>query len=240
MYKGKRVLGVITARGGSKGIPKKNIIEVAGKPLIFWTILAAQQSRYLTRTIVSTDDSEIAEVARRYNAEVPFVRPKELADDDARSIDVVKHALLWVEHDEGREYDIIVLLQPTSPCRLASDIDNGVRKLADEGVSSVVSVYRIRRPHPSRIKRLEGDVLRPYCIAEEEGLPRQRLDEAYARNGALYVFTRDLLMERDTLYGDSPRAIVMPIERSCEIDDPVDVVVCEYYLERLIKTERER
>ncbi|MCI0533120.1 acylneuraminate cytidylyltransferase family protein, partial [bacterium] len=126
-----KTLGIITARGGSKGIPRKNIKELMGKPLIAYTILAAKGSALLSRAIVSTDDAEIAEIARMHGADVPFMRPAELAEDASTSIAVVQHAVSWIRENENEIYDYVMILQPTSPLRTAEDIDACI-KIADE------------------------------------------------------------------------------------------------------------
>ena len=127
MYKGKNILGLIPARGGSKGLPRKNIIPLLGKPLIAWTIEQALASKYLDRVVVSTDDNEIAEISKKYGAEVPFIRPKELAEDNAKGIDVVLHAIDWLkENDKQKQYDLIMLIQPVSPLSAKEGINKAM------------------------------------------------------------------------------------------------------------------
>ena len=123
VYKNKKILGVITARGGSKGIPRKNIKELNGKPLIAYTIESAKDSNYLTRCIVSTDDEELLKSTKQHSADVPFIRPAELAQDKSTSMEVVQHALKWLKENNGEEYDYLMILQPTSPLRTSEDID---------------------------------------------------------------------------------------------------------------------
>ena len=160
------VLGVIPARGGSKGVPKKNIREVGGKPLIAWTIEAALASR-LDRVIVSSDDDQIIEIARGYGDLAPFVRPAELASDSARTLPVVQHAVSYVEAEHG-EVESVVLLQPTTPLRSAADIDEGLRRMKESGCDSVVSVVEVGGYHPFRMKRIVGGDVRAIVIAPED------------------------------------------------------------------------
>ncbi len=154
-YKGKKTLGVITARGGSKGIPRKNIKELLGKSLIAYTVDAAAGSQYLSRCIVSTDDSEIAEISKKYGAEVPFMRPEDLAQDKSTSIPVIQHALTWLKDNEGEEYDYVMILQPTSPLRSAEDIDACIQKIVDTGADSVMSMYELTDFAPKKIKKID-------------------------------------------------------------------------------------
>ena len=154
-----RVLGVIPARGGSKTIPKKNTIDLLGIPLIAYTIREALKAKTLTRLIVSSEDSEILSVARTYGAETPFVRPGELATDDSLIIDVVIHATTTVEEREGRKYDYVVVLQPTTPLRRAEDIDSAVAKLITSGADSVIGVVNVGAMHPYRMKRIANGLL---------------------------------------------------------------------------------
>ena len=139
MFKGKRILGIIPARGGSKGLPQKNVKSLQGKPLIAWTIEQSLASKHLDQVIVSTDDKEIDAVSERFGVKAPFVRPEALATDEARMVDVVLHAINWLENND-RIYDLIVLLQPTSPTRITEDIDNAIELLFKRGASSIISV----------------------------------------------------------------------------------------------------
>ena len=143
MYKNKRILGVITARGGSKGIPRKNIKKLNNKPLIWYTINSALRSKFLTKFIVSTEDHEIASISRYYGADVPFIRPTYLAKDNSKSIEVVQHALKWHKHNKNEDYDYLMILQPTSPLRSSKDIDECIKKIINTDSDSVMSVYEI-------------------------------------------------------------------------------------------------
>lgn len=218
-----KVLAVIPARGGSKGVLRKNIRPVNGKPLIAYTIEEALKSKVVSRVIVSTEDPEIADIALRLGADVPFVRPAELAKDQTLMVPVVKHALSFVEAEEGLQYDYVILLQPTAPLRLAEDIDGAFAKLASTGADSVISVCQVDDVHPIRMKKIVDDRIKAFCIEETEGTRRQDLPAAFMRNGAIYAARRSTLMDKDSLRGDDSRPYVMPRERSVSIDNELDM-----------------
>ena len=150
----RRILGITLARGGSKSVPKKNIRPLLGIPLIAYTIAEAKKSKFITRYIVSTDSEEIKQVAIQYGAEVPFLRPANLATDNATSSDALQHAVDWVEKDEGQQYDFVVELMCTNPMKTVDDIDAAIEKLMDTGADSVIGVNRLEDHHPARIKKL--------------------------------------------------------------------------------------
>jgi len=211
-------IGLITARGGSKSIPQKNIKMLAGKPLIAWTIEAAQESKGLSRVIVSTDDEKIAEVARQWGAEVPFIRPAELALDDSSSISVVLHAINWMEESEGFSPDYVMLLQPTSPLRTAEDIDQSIELARKKRAVAVVSVCEAVH-HPYDCKRVLGDeTLADFISTDIVYLRRQDLPPAYALNGAIYLCQRMSLLREQTFYPEGTIAYIMPPDRSLDID----------------------
>lgn len=230
------VLGIIPARGGSKGIPGKNLAPVDGSPLIAYTIEAARQAKLLTRCVVSTDDENIASVARGLGADVPFLRPAALATDDALTFPVLLHALEHVEREDGRAYQIVVLLQPTTPLRTAEDIDEGVRMLTDRGADSVVSVVDVGGHHPFRMKRLldDGRLVNYIDQGFEDMRPRQQLPPVYIRSGALYITRRSVMMEQQRLIGDRCFGLVIPPERSINVDQTTDL----YVAERLLAEQR--
>lgn len=232
MYRNRTTLGIITARGGSKGIPRKNIKDLCGKPLIAYTIAAARESTLLTRCIVSTDDAEIASVARAAGGDVPFLRPDELATDTASSLAVAQHALRML-HDAGEWYDYAMILQPTSPLRTAADIDACIAMIVDTDADSVMSVVELADFAPKKIKRIADDALLPY-FGEGEGKTsarRQTLEPAYKRNCAIYLTRASCVMEGD-LFGAVSRPYVMPEERSVDINAPVDFAFAEFFLTR--------
>ena len=223
-----RILGIIPARGGSKGVPRKNIRLVAGVPLLAYTIWAAQQSRKLTYFVTSTDDQEIAAVARQYGSPV-ILRPPELAADDTPMVPVVEHALTTVEQEEA-PFDCIVVLQPTAPQRTGEDIDAALALLVETGADSVVSVYEVGDHHPARMYRLSEDGrLIPYAEEPPHRL-RQALPPVYHRNGAIYACRRSVLIEHRTLIGLNTQPYIMPRERSINIDDELDLAFADFVL----------
>ena len=232
------VLAIIPARGGSKGIPQKNIISFCGKPLIAYTIIEAIESELISRTVVSTDSIEIADIARSYGAEVPFIRPDNLASDVTPALPVIKHA---VQHMVDREHytpDIIVLLQPTSPLRTKKHIDDALKLLIDNNADSIVSVTKV--PHncsPVSIMKIVDGFLEPFLeSSDEQKQIRQQKPVYYARNGAaIYAFTYDCLMKKNSIYGDKILPFEMAKEDSFDVDDPVDLEITSYFLEKRLK-----
>jgi CMP-N,N'-diacetyllegionaminic acid synthase len=238
-----RPLAVIPARGGSKGVLRKNLRLIGSKPLIAYTIEAALAVRpRLYRTIVSTDDEEIASVARAYGADAPFLRPGALAGDEVPMVPVLQHAVRFVEKKDGLTLDWVLLLQPTAPLRIPEDIEAALALAGRGGCDSVISVVQVFAVHPVLMKRIEDDRLLPYCMEEKEGTRRQDYQPpAYMRNGAIYLTRRDVLMERGSVWGDVIRPYVMPAERSVSIDSELDVKVVETIMrERLTGRRRDR
>jgi len=227
-------LAVITARSGSRDIPGKNIRPLGGRPLIEYTIEAASRCRRLTDTIVSTDSEEIADIARRAGATVPFLRPGHLAQDNTPHLPVIQHALTEMERLRDTQYDLVVTLQPTSPFRLPEDIDGTIGILLETGADSAVSVCEVAAAaHPIKAKRLDGSLLVPYCVPEPEGIRRQELPPAYKRSGAVYASRRTLVMGAGRFYGDRIAAYVVPRERSIDIDMPLDWIMAEFMVTQL-------
>ncbi|MDT4969342.1 MAG: CMP-N,N-diacetyllegionaminic acid synthase [Acidobacteriota bacterium] len=227
------MVGLITARGGSKGIPRKNIASLAGKPLIAWTIKAAQESRALDRIIVSTDDPEIADVAREWGADVPFMRPPELAADDSPHHGVVIHAIRWLESQPAPPPDYIMLLQPTSPLRKAEDIDAAAAIAAEKDADAVISVCPTH-DHPYISKRIADDGRLLNFVEPPKGyLPRQALPPVYALNGAIYLVRREVMLASEDWNTPRTFAYVMPPERSVDIDSPWDLHLVDVILRDL-------
>jgi CMP-N,N'-diacetyllegionaminic acid synthase len=229
------VLGIIPARGGSKGVPGKNIKELGGKPLINYTIEVAKQS-LLSRVIVSTDDELIMAVARTAGAEIPFVRPAELASDTSRSIDVALHALMEMELITGLHYDAIMLLQPTAPFKIVQDIDRAIELLVENpDADSVISVTDVKAHHPARMKYLENGLLidPPFCESFENQ-NRQELLPMYIRNGAIYLSRRSTILS-NSYKGKKSLAHVMPEIRSVNIDTLDDFEMAEWLFLKHIK-----
>ena len=225
-------LGLITARGGSKGIPGKNVAPLAGKPLIAWTIEAALHSRCLSRVIVSTDDREIAEVSKKFGAEVPFMRPGELSGDDSPHMAVVLHAIQWLEDGEGWSPDYVVLLQPTSPFRTAEDIDAAAGVALDRNADSVISVNEAPS-HPYKVNRLtDRGTLVSFLEPPKGYLRRQTMPEALFENGAVYMARREVLLKEKRWYTENTYPFVMPEERSLDIDSPWDLELAGLILQQ--------
>jgi CMP-N,N'-diacetyllegionaminic acid synthase len=232
-----RILALIPARGGSKGIPRKNLAIIGGHPLIVHTILTAKASGRLTRIVVSTDDRDISEVARQYGADVPFVRPPELSTDHAKSADVVLHALRALEEQDERRYDVICLLEPTSPLRTIADINGALDMLASSDADAVVSVYRVEAPHPIKTLQIDGNRIGPFMPDRwRPNLTRQELPPVYAVNGAVYCIRRDAFLASRSFWGASAAPYVMPQERSVNIDTPLDLTVADVLLKQREQT----
>jgi CMP-N,N'-diacetyllegionaminic acid synthase len=226
MIGGKSVLGLIAARGGSKGVPGKNIFVVNGRPLIQWSIDAARASRYIDRLILSSDDSAIMDVARNAGCEVPFRRDAALASDTASAIEVVADALMRVSG-----YDIVVLLQPTSPLRIAADIDGAIELLVSSGAGACVTV-READEHPYWMFRL-GDDGRLSRFAEPVGgmpLRRQDLPSAWSLNGAVYVADCNWFLQNRTFLSPATVGYPMPADRSLDIDTVADLELLQRIL----------
>jgi len=221
-----KVLALIPARGGSKGIPQKNIISLAGKPLIAWTIEAAKRSQYIDRLVLSSDCSNIQAVAREYGCGVPFNRPAELATDEASTMDVVLDTLKRITG-----YDILVLLQTTSPLRLAADIDGCLEALIESKAPACVSV-RAALDHPYLSYRITGNgKISPYAVPTSGGsLRRQDLPPAWCLNGAVYVAHAQWLCQSGSFICAETQSYCMPTERSIDIDTPSDLMLAENIL----------
>lgn len=236
-----KILAIIPARGGSKGVPHKNVRLVAGKPLIAYTIEAAiAVSERIHRLVVSTDDEEIARVARQYGADVPFLRPAELSGDRIPMVPVLQHAIHTIEAQDGLSLDWVLLLQPTAPLRTANDIRAAI-DLAERGdCDSVISVVQVFATHPILMKRIENNQLLPFCIEEKEGTRRQDYQPpAYMRNGAIYLTRRDILVERNSIWGEIIRPYVMPEERSVSIDNELDLKLAALMIQEQRKAREE-
>jgi CMP-N,N'-diacetyllegionaminic acid synthase len=215
-----RVLGLVPARGGSKGVPRKNIRMLGGQPLLQYTAKAALASRLLTKTIISTEDEEIAQVGRLCGLEAPFLRPVELAEDTTPTLPVVQHAVLWLER-HGEVFDAICLLQPTNPFRTAEDIDACIELMERSGSDSVISVLPIpAQYHPYWVYlRDESGRLR-LSNGEAAPLPRrQELPPAFHREGSVYVTRRDVLIDDSSLYGKHVEGYLVDARKSINIDD---------------------
>ena len=228
-------LGLIPARGGSRSVSKKAVHPVAGRPLIGWTIGAARCSKLLDRVVVTTEDDEIAHVSRDQGAEVPFMRPAELARDDVPNMDAAIHALTWLEENEGYRPEYLVLLQPTSPLRLPEDIDIPLKMAGDGALDAVVSVTAATH-HPRLLRRVDDQGVVAPLKADVLDLPRrQTLTPVYAHNGAVFLVRAGIFRSQRTYEPDGTRAYMMPPERSLDVDSPWDM-----HLAGLILAHRSR
>ena len=221
MRETERVLGLVTARGGSKGIPRKNLALLLGKPLLQYTAEAALTAATLADVVLSTDDEEIAEAGRQFGLEVPFMRPAELATDKSPTLPVMQHAVSWLEK-RGREYSAVCLLQPTSPLRRAEHIDACVNMLFDEVADAVMTVLSVPdhyNPHWSYVQETDG-TLRLSTGETEPISRRQDLPPAFHREGSVYVVRRDVLMKKNSLYGQRLLGYPLKPDQGVNIDDP--------------------
>jgi CMP-N-acetylneuraminic acid synthetase len=228
-----KILALIPARGGSKGVPRKNIRLVGGKPLIAYSIETAIRAGHLFHNIlVSTDDEEIGDISRQYGAEVPFLRPADLGGDRIPMLPVIRHAVQFVESRDQIKLDWVFLLQPTAPFRTAEDLENAVALALQGGCDSVISVVQVFSTHPILMKRIENNVLLPFCMEEKEGTRRQDYQPpAYMRNGAIYLSKRDVLINEDSIWGKTIRPYIMPEERSVNIDSELDLKLADFMLQ---------
>jgi CMP-N-acetylneuraminic acid synthetase len=228
MLNNKKILAIIPARGGSKRLPRKNILPLAGKPLIQWTIDAALSSEHIDDVIVSTDCSEIAKISNESGAKVPFIRPDYLSNDNATSNDVILHALKNI----NIKYDIIVLLQPTSPLRSAMDIDNAIELLIDKNAEGVVSVCPCEHS-PLWANEIPNNLsLGDFLHSSLSGKRSQDLPEYFRLNGAVYVYHIDAFLRLEGIfYSDQVYAYKMPTERSVDIDNSIDFSLAEVLID---------
>jgi CMP-N,N'-diacetyllegionaminic acid synthase len=226
------VLGIIPARGGSKGIPLKNITPVAGKPLIGHTIEAALASKRLDSCILSTDSQAIADCAAEFGLRARDLRPAYLASDTASTIDTVIYEVEHFEKMTNQLVDVIVLLQPTAPMRTAADIDSALDLFFSSGAKSLISVYEGNNVHPNVMYFENYSRLTPVIAANNIPVRRQEFRPVYVRNGALYITAREQLFTDRSFIGNDPVAFVMPRERSANVDEPFDLEMTEWLMSR--------
>lgn len=220
MIRDKKVLAIVPARSGSKGLPGKNIRNMCGKPLIAWSIEKAKKSAYLDTVLVTTDSPEIADVAKRYGAYVPFLRPDELATDKASTYDVIRHALAFLKDRDGASFDLVVLMEPTSPLREDDDVDRMLEKLVAkyEEFDSIVSVGEVNE-HPSIMKRLTETGLVSFCPELQQTTRRQDNEPAYFPYGVAYIAKTEVLLAENTFYTRRCTYFKIKQYQNCEIDD---------------------
>ncbi|MBI2639306.1 MAG: acylneuraminate cytidylyltransferase family protein [Candidatus Sungbacteria bacterium] len=235
-----KILGIIPARGGSKSIPWKNIALLAGKPLIYYTIREAKKSRLLGAFIVSTDDPKIARVARRFGADVPFLRPKNLAGDKSPDIEFFQHAVSWIEKHRGWKPDIVVNLRPTAPLRTAEDIDRVISLMLKTGCDSVRTVSAPNPFNPFKmwtISAQETGIMKPLIKTAHYSklgtdVPRQLLPKVYWQNG-LVDATRAKFIKKGVIYGPDIRGVITDPLRNADLDEPKDLKLAERAMREL-------
>lgn len=233
MIDGKSILAVIAARGGSKGLPRKNVLDVGGKPMVAWSVEAAKQSRYIDRLVLSSDDDEIIAVARDHGCEVPFGRPPELAEDDSS----IYHALFHATDNLDQVYDYIVLLQATSPLRVAADIDGCIEQCINNNAPACVSIVSPAKSPYWSFRLDDEDCLEPLLPPPASTNRRQTLPPAYAVNGAVYVARIDWLREHGNFIVDGEtRGYVMPDDRSLDVDTALDLTFVRAVIAEQTKT----
>lgn len=241
MYKNKKILAIIPARGGSKGIPLKNISKVGGRTLIEYTIDCASDSKYLDRTIISTDSEKIKNISERYiktnnkKVDIPFLRPEELATDTSKTIECVVHAVEWLKKNEKIEYDYVVLLQNTSPLRKTFHIDEAIEMIVDKDEKSLVSLREVTE-HPILIRSLNDDGKVKKILDVNSSIRRQDFKPFYMIDGSIYIVKLDKDFGLETSFNDGELGYIMEECYSVDIDDYLDVKAVEYYLEK----EREK
>lgn len=231
-YRDKRVLAVVPARSGSKGIPHKNLLPLRGVSLIGWAGRALADASFVDTRIISTDSQAYADEGRRYGLEVPFLRPAALASDSAGALEMLQHALAASEAAYECRFDIMLVVEPTSPLRLAADLERATRLLVDSGADSVVTVSHIdAKHHPLKVFRVDDGWLRYFDPRGADVQRRQQLSPLYTRNGVCYAISRASLAEQGRIISD--RTLALVIDRSVvNIDTMLDVALAEVLLER--------
>lgn len=237
MYKGKKILAVIPARGGSKGVPRKNIIEVGGHPLIKYTIDCGKNSKYLDRTIISTEDLLIKRVAEENGGDVPFLRPKELAEDTSKTIDCIVHAVNTLK-SMGEEYDYVIILQNTVPLRKSWHVDEAIEMIVDSSERSLVSISEVDE-HPILMRTLNEDKTVKNLLHMNSTMRRQDFPKFYKVDGAIAIQKIDTEFNLETSINDGKLGYVMERKYSTDIDNYLDIKIIEYYLEKEKEEEAE-
>ena len=239
MIENKKILCIIPARGGSKGIPKKNLLKIGGFTLLERAILTAEKSNYIDSIIVSSDSKEIINLANSYGDYAPFVRSKELSSDECPSLPVFQDALKRAEERTGDVFDLLVVLEPPCPFRLGKHIDEALELAVKKKSSSIVSLVEVSDEHPIRIKKLSDDSkVLPYCLDEPEGLRRQDQDPAYIRNTAVYVFNSKMIVD-DVLWGKEVFGFEMDADLyGVNIDEEINIAEAEFIYKKMKKESK--
>lgn len=220
MIDSQTILALIPARGGSKGLPRKNILPICGKPLVAWSVDKGLKSKYVDTVMVTTDSEEIADIAKAAGAYVPFLRPAELATDHSSTYDAIRHALAFLKQEEGRAFDYVVLLEPTSPLREDDDIDRMLEHLVGNAADfdSIISVGEVDE-HPSIVRRLNGPNLEPFCPEMQQTTRRQDNEPAYFPYGVAYIAKTNVLLAENTFYTKRCTYFKIKQYQNYEIDD---------------------
>ena len=233
-----RVIGITLARGGSKGIPKKNMAMLAGKYLIDYTFDSAGELKKIDRYILSTDDEQIAHHAKERGIDVPFIRPSYLATDTATSADALKHAVEFCEKEENSKYDLVVELMCTNPFKTALDIDNCVDLFSSNKVDSVIGVSKLEDHHPARIKKIVNGYIKDFAVPETSSRRQDLKPDAYIRNGSIYAIDRDkLVKDKYRFGGDNSLAYIMNEPANINIDSKWDLLLADIILNKSINNE---
>ena len=239
MINGLKVLGLVPARGGSKGVKRKNLISLEGRTLVEWAIINLKECRYIDHIIVSTEDEEIIDTVQKLGDYISFERPKSLAEDNSKSLEVIKHAIMF-ENIRGRNYDLIALSEPSCPFRKPQHFTEALKMISNNyDISSVVSLVRVGDNHPIRMKKLLPDgKLLPYFENEPEGLRRQDQETLFIRNGGVYIFRSANIMD-GILYGKNPYGFELNNKLyTVNIDEEVDVVIAKTMVDKLRLEQR--
>jgi CMP-N,N'-diacetyllegionaminic acid synthase len=229
MINGKSVIAVVPARAGSKGLPGKNTRTLCGKPLIAWTIEAGLKSQYIDFVVVSTDSKDIATIAENYGATIPFLRPPELATDKTTSIEVIRHVIDYYNSTENKQFEYVVLLEPTSPLRDEGDLDRAIRQLVENTTAkSIVGISLTSTQNPEFLVKIsEGGRLVGFNQSEIKTIRRQNIEEIYFLEGSVYVSDTHTLIKEGTFYHKDTFGCIFPKWKSFEVDDIDDFIIVE-------------
>lgn len=235
MINNKKILAITLARGGSKSIKNKNIVNINGKPLIYYTIKEVKKSKYIDNYIISTDSKKIKKICESYKVEVPFLRPKKISTDKSPPQFALRHAALKYEKQNKSQFDYIVEVMATNPLKNFNDIDICIEMLDKKKSDSVISVNKLYDQHPARIKKISNGYLKDFCVKENEYMRRQDFKpSAYIRNGSIYAFKRNILIKDISKWGKKIVPYIMPDARSINIDEPIDLIYCKLKLNKKI------
>ena len=231
MYKQNKILALIIARKNSTRLKNKNLQKIKGRKCVEWTFIASKKSKYIDKVFLSTDSKEIINIAKKYNIDVPFIRPAYLATDEATSVDALIHAVNFCETQDECKYDYIIELMATNPLKNKDDVEKCLIKLKNTNADSVIGVTKVEEHHPARIKKIESDKILDFCVPELSSRRQDLRPFAYIRNGSIYALNRNkLIIERHRFGGLNSRPHIMPYERSINIDSIMDLKLCELFL----------